>query len=61
MNRIKRFLKRILFGEPLIMSVYKDEDGNIHGGIIHKNDGKSYVDYTAHITNPKFLGKIEIY
>lgn len=61
MNRLKEFFKKILFGEPLLMSVYQDENGNEYGGVIHKNDGKSYIDYTGHIVNPKFLGKIKIY
>ena len=60
-NKIKRIFKRLLFGEPLLMSVYQDEKGNKYGGTIHKNDGKSYIDYTGHIKNPKFLSKIEIY
>ena len=60
-NKMKRILKRILFGKPLLMSVFEDKHGNKYGGTIHKNDGQSYIDHTGHIEEPKFLGKVEIY
>jgi hypothetical protein len=58
---MKKILKRILFGKPLVMSVFEDKHGNKYGGTIHKNDGQSYIDHTGHIEEPKFLGKVEIY
>jgi hypothetical protein len=48
-NKIKKILKRILFGKPLLMSVFEDKHGNKYGGTIHKNDGQSYIDHTGHI------------
>jgi hypothetical protein len=57
---MKKILKRILFGKPLIMSVFEDKHGNKYGGTIHKNDGYVYVDHTHYIEEPKFLGKFEI-
>lgn len=58
---MKRFFKRLLFGKPLLMSVYKDKYGNKFGGTIHKEYGKSYIDYVSHIKEPIYLGKLEIY
>lgn len=49
-----------LFRKKLLMSIYKDENGNLYGGTIHEHDDKSYIDYVSHIKNPKFLGKIKI-
>ena len=60
-NKMKRFVLRLLFGKPLIMSVYQDKYGNKYGGIIHKQDGKSYVNTTSHIEGPTYLGDVEIY
>ena len=57
---MKRFLKRLLFGKPLHMSVFQDKYGNKYGGTIHK-PGQDVVDVTAHIEEPVWLGKIEIY
>ena len=60
-SRIKHFLAKILFGEPMIMSVYRDKYGNNFGGVIHKEDGWSYVDNTSHIEESKYLGVVKIY
>ena len=57
---MKRFLKRLLFGKPLLMSVFKDKYGHNYGGTIHKQ-GQDVVDNTSHIEEPLWLGKIEIY
>ena len=57
---MKRFLKRLLFGRPLFMSVFEDKYGNQYGGTIHK-DGECVIDFTTHIEEPKWMGKIEIY
>ena len=35
---MKRIIKRLLFGKPLIMSVYKDKYGNKYVGVIHKQE-----------------------
>lgn len=64
---MKSFLKRIislknlLFKKPLVMSVYEDKHGNKYGGIIHKDDGKSYINVTSHIEEPVYLGEVKIY
>lgn len=58
---MKKFIKKLLFGKPLIMSVYKDKYGNTYGGAIHKQDGKSYVNVVSHIEQPNYLGELEIY
>ena len=60
-NKIKHLLARLLFGKPLVMSVYQDKNGNNFGGTIHKDDGKSYVDNVSHIKNPNYLGQVKIY
>jgi hypothetical protein len=57
---MKRFLKRLFFGKPLLMSVFQDKYGNKFGGTIHK-EGQDVVDITSHIEEPIWLGKIEIY
>jgi hypothetical protein len=57
---MKRFLKRLLFGKPLLMSVFQDKYGRKYGGTIHK-EGQDVVDITSHIEEPIWLGKIEIY
>lgn len=43
------------------MSVFQDKFGNIYGGVIHKQDGKSYVNVVSHIDEPTYLGELEIY
>lgn len=58
---MKRLIKRLLFGKPLLMSVYRDKHGNNFGGTIHKNDGKSYINHVSHIKEPIYLGELEIY
>jgi hypothetical protein len=58
---MKKIIKRLLFGKPLIMSVYKDKYGNKYGGVIHKQDIKSYVNIVSHIEQPTYLGELEIY
>jgi hypothetical protein len=58
---MKKIIKRLLFGKPLIMSVYKDKYGNKYGGVIHKQDRKSYVNIVSHIEQPTYLGELEIY
>jgi hypothetical protein len=58
---MKHFILRLLCGKPLIMSVYQDKHGNKYGGVIHKQDGKSYVDITSHIEDSTYLGKLKIY
>jgi uncharacterized protein YhaN len=60
-STIKHFIAKMLFGEPMIMSIYQDIDGNNFGGTIHKDDGKSYVDNVSHIENCVYLGKVKIY
>ena len=57
---MKRLIKRLLFGKPLYMSVFQDKYGHKYGGTIHKQ-GQDVVDITAHIEEPLWLGKIEIY
>jgi hypothetical protein len=57
---MKRLIKRLLFGKPLYMSVFQDKYGNKYGGTIHK-EGQDVVDVTAHIEEPVWLGKFEIY
>jgi hypothetical protein len=58
---MKRVIKRLLFGKPLKMSVYKDKYGNSYGGVIHKEDNKSYINTVSHIEEPTYLGELEIY
>lgn len=58
---MKRLLKRLLFGKPLIMSVYQDKHGNEYGSVIHTDDGKSYINIVSHIQEPIYLGELEIY
>jgi hypothetical protein len=58
---MKQLILRLLFGKPLIMSVYQDKHGNKYGGVIHKQDSKSYVNTTSHIEEPTYLGEVEIY
>jgi len=58
---MKTLLKRLLFGKPLYMSVFKDKHGNTYGGTIYADKNKSVVDFTGHIEEPVYLGKIEIY
>lgn len=57
---MKKLLKRLLFGKPLLMSVYEDKYGNKYGGTIHK-EGENVIDITSHIKQPVWLGKVEIY
>jgi hypothetical protein len=61
MRTIKKLLKRLLFGKPQYMSVFKDKYGNKYGGTIYDDQNKSVVDFTGHIEEPVYLGKIEIY
>ena len=58
---MKTLLKRLLFGKPFYMNIYRDKYGNKYGGTIHKEADINVVDYTAHIDTPTYLGKIEIY
>lgn len=58
---MKNLILKLLFGKPLIMSVYQDKHGNKYGGVIHKQDGKSYVNVVSHIDEPTYLGELEIY
>ena len=60
-NIIKHFIAKILFGKPMIMSIYQDKNRNNFGGTIHKDDGKSYVDNVSHIGKPNYLGQVKIY
>ena len=60
-NKVKHFIARMIFGEPMIMSIYQDKNGNNFGGTIHKDDGKSYVDNVSHIENCNYLGEVKIY
>lgn len=57
---MKKLLKRLLFGKPLLMNVYEDRYGNKYGGTIHK-EGENVIDITSHIKEPVWLGKVEIY
>ena len=61
MRTIKKLLKRLLLGKPLYMSVFKDKYGNKYGGTIHTEQNQAVVDFTGHIEEPVYLGKIEIY
>ena len=62
MERFRHFFARLLFGKPLIMSVYEDEYGNKFGGTIHKEDGNSYVNHMpSNIKDPKYVGELKIY
>ncbi len=58
---MKRIIKRLLFGEPFVMSVYKDKYGSCYGGVIHKQDGESYLNIVSHIEEPTYLGELELY
>ena len=60
-NKIKHLLARLLFGKPMLMSMYKDKNGNLFGGTIHKDDSSSYIDAVSHIGKPNYLGKVKIY
>lgn len=60
-NRIKHFIAKILFGKPMLMSMYKDKNGNLFGGTIHKDDSSSYIDAVSHIGKPNYLGQVKIY
>ena len=60
-NKIKHLLARLLFGKPIVMSLYKDKNGNLFGGTIQKNDSKPYIDNVSHIKNPNYLGQVKIY
>ena len=60
-DKIKHLIAKMLFGEPMIMSVYKDKNGNNFGGTIHKNDDKSYVNLVSHIQEPEYIGEVKIY
>jgi hypothetical protein len=60
-DKIKHLIAKMLFGEPMIMSVYKDKNDNNFGGTIHKNDGKSYVNLVSHIQEPEYIGEVKIY
>jgi hypothetical protein len=58
---MKDFILRLLFGKPLIMSVYQDKNGNKYGGVIHKQDGKSYIDTISDFEDSTYLGELKIY
>ena len=60
-KKVKHFIAKILFGEPLVMSLYQDKYGNKYGGTIHKGDELGYVDNVRHIEEPQYLGKVKIY
>ena len=60
-TKIKHFIAKIIFGKPLIMSVYQDKNGKYYGGTIHKDEQKSYIDNVNHIDSPLFIGKTTIY
>ena len=60
-DKIKQLIAKMLFGEPMIMSVYQDKNGNNFGGTIHKNDGKSHVNLVSHIQEPEYIGEVKIY
>ena len=60
-NKIKHLLARLLFGKPMLMSMYKDKNGNLFGGTIHKDDFSSYIDEVAHIGKANYLGQVKIY
>lgn len=60
-NKVKHLVAKMLFGEPMIMSVYQDKNGNNFGGTIHKNDGKSHVNLVSHIQEPEYIGEVKIY
>ena len=60
-NKIKHLIAKMLFGKPMVMSVYKDKHGNIFGGTIHQVDGKSYINSVEHIEEPVYVGETFIY
>ena len=60
-EKIKHLVAKMLFGEPMIMSVYQDKHANNFGGAIHKNDGKSHVNVVSHIEEPEYIGEVKIY
>lgn len=60
-NKVKHLVAKMLFGEPMIMSVYQDKNGNNFGGTIHKNDGKSHVNLVSHIQELEYIGEVKIY
>jgi hypothetical protein len=61
MINIKQFVAKMLFGKHLLMSVYKDQNGNYYGGTIHLDKNKSHIDHVGHIDNAEFIGKTKIY
>jgi hypothetical protein len=60
-NKIKHLIAKLLFGEPMVMAVYKDKHGNVFGGTIHKIDDKSYINSVQHIEEPVYVGETFIY
>lgn len=60
-DKIKNFIAKMLFGEPMFMSVYQDKYGNRFGGSIHKDDGWAHIDNVMHIEEPQYLGEVKIY
>ncbi len=60
-NKMKKIIKRLLFGKPLYMNVYRDKNGNKYGGTIFTDKNTSVIDHVNHINEPKHLGLIEIY
>ena len=60
-HAMKKIILRLLFGKPLMMSTYKDKYGNLYGGVIHQQDGKSYITNTSYIDEPVYIGETEVY
>jgi hypothetical protein len=58
---MKRLIKRLLFGKPLYMNVYKDKHGNKYGGTIFKDKNTSVVDHIGNLKEIEHVGVIEIY
>lgn len=56
---MKQLLRRLFFGKPLYMAVYKDKYGNLFGGTIPKKN-EVVVNITSHIEQPTFVGNVEI-
>ena len=62
-QKIKDLILRFICGKPLLMSIYKDKDGNTYGGFIHTDDYNDYIDFPPSNFGEdlKYAGKIKIW
>lgn len=59
-EKIKYFIAKTLFGKPKIMSIYKDNNNNLYGSVIHDDDNKSYVHHVVNGNN-QYVGELKIW